>query len=148
VAARRLIIVLVVMLMLSTFAAVLVPVREDSESTTESSTTTTETAAADSDRSRILSETIDASAKKPQTVKIALGDTLTLRVRTDEATEVAIPRLDEIEDADPADPALFDLLPIEAGEYRVTELESGDVIGTVEVQEPKAKRPSESGRKA
>ncbi len=109
---------MIVMLMLSSLAAALVPVRDDEEES--SSTTTTEMPAQPPTGPREAVEArIDAGEGEPQTIRIALGDQLTLQVADDSPGEVSIPDLDLLEAVEPGTPAHFDLLPTTTGTYEV-----------------------------
>ena len=135
-AARRLIFVMVVMLMLSSFAAALVPVRESDEETA----TSTSVATLDSHAGgRLVEERIDASAREPRTVRIELGDQLTLTVASDTPGEIEIPELGEFEDAEAGTPAHFDLLPFETGTYEVRLVEPERLLGRIIVRAPAGK---------
>ena len=127
-AARRLVLILLLLLIVSTFAATLVPPPEsdDEESTTTSPATTRATG-------ELVHQTISADAKQPQRVRLRLGDELRLRVSSPQFHEVEIPRLDLVDEVDPFAPAVFDLLPDERGVYPVRVVESGRVIGRIDV---------------
>jgi hypothetical protein len=139
VAARRLVILMLVLLGVSTIAAALVPV--DREAGTEE-TTTTSTAAEkrDDEGGKLVPKSIDAQSKPPQVVRIELGDQLDLRVTSRRDAEVEIPAFGELDDVGPGAPALFDLLPFEAGRYPVRLVEPRRKIGTIVVHRPAAKK--------
>jgi len=144
-AARRLIFVMIVMLMLSSFAAALVPVRESDEETS----TSTSVATVDSQaRGRLVEARIDASAREPKTIRIELGDQLTLTVASDTPGEIEIPELGELEDAEAGTPAHFDLLPFEAGTYEVRLVEPERLLGRIVVESStgKAKPREDEGK--
>lgn len=66
-----------------------------------------------------------------RTVRVAVGDRLTLFVRVIKPTEVSIPGLGLFAYADPYAPARFDLLVREPGRFGV-ETASGRNLGTIE----------------
>jgi len=140
-AARRLIFVMLVLLLASSIAAALVPVERDSGSDTSSSPTT------EADRpptSTVIQRTLDASGKRPATVRLALGDALALTVTAPRPDQVEIADLGELEDVDPGAPARFDLLPREPGTYEVRLLGRDRTVGSIEVTSGRA--PRKAGR--
>jgi hypothetical protein len=143
VAARRLVILMLVLLGVSTIAAALVPVDRDA-GTDETTTTTTSTPAEKRDDSggKLVPGFIDAASRKPEVVRIELGDQLALRVTSRRNAEVEIPRIGELEDVGPDAPARFDLLPFEAGRYAVRLVEPRRTIGRIEVRRPAKEKPA------
>jgi hypothetical protein len=140
-AARRLVIVMLVLLFVSTLAAALIPA-PDTGDETETTRTTEPTA---KPAGRELARSIDAAAKRSATIRIAVGDQLTLTVRSPRPDQVEIARLGQLEDVAPTSPARFDLLPADPGDYAVRLLGAGRVIGRIEVAEA-AEKLSESRR--
>ena len=130
--------VLLLLLIISTFAATLVPPPEDGSDETSTSTTTTSTDSGN-DAKRV-SRTIAADAKRPDNIRLRLGDELALRVTSKVALEVEIPSLGEFDEVDRFAPAIFDLLPDDRGTYPVRIVESERVIARIVV--------SGSGRRA
>jgi hypothetical protein len=131
-AARRLVLILLVLLVVSTFAATLVPPPEtDDERAT--STTSTTAAEAREDRSRVVHETISADAKRPQRIRLVVGDELNLRITSRTFREVEIPGFGEYDEVDQYAPAIFDLLADEKGSYPVRVVAGGRLIGRIEV---------------
>jgi hypothetical protein len=137
VAARRLLIVLLLLLAASVAAAALAPDRTSQLlSTSDSSTTTTSTTTTTADPpGGSLSERIDASVEKPQTVDAFVGDQLELSVgiASGPGRTIAIEQFGVTEFAAPEAPAHFDLLLREQGYYAVTD-ERGEVVGRIQVR--------------
>lgn len=156
-AARRLIIVLVALFAVSIVAAMIAPDRRGgliggSTSTTERTTTTTTTTSTSPDRvpsGAALSARIEASAAKPETVAGDVGDQLELTVASRRAREIEIPAFGVTEDAAPAAPARFNLLLREPGRLPIIDADTGELLGRLDVLEPKDERhasgPGESG---
>ena len=129
VAARRLIAILLVLLFLSSLAAALAPVEQSPKSvssTTSSSETTTaagapelpeEAEAAGADR--LIDQSIDTSSERKPVVRARVGDQLRLRVTSPRAGTVELVRLGPAEDVGPRQPAFFDLLLRDDGDYPV-----------------------------
>jgi len=141
-AARRLIMVLLVLLLVSSLAAALIPIEQSHDS---SSTTTTTTAAA-KPSGRLLIRRIDAGARKPEEIRMHVGDQLQLSVDSDVPDQVEIPALDQIEPVDNGSPARFDLLVDQARSYPVRLVEADKTVGRIVVTA--RNRASESGRRS
>jgi hypothetical protein len=138
-AARRLIIVMLVLLGMSTLAAALAPPPENGEE----STTTTTTAKREHRQptgGQLVEETIDAQAKRPQTVTVPVGDQVSLRVKSSRVGQVEIPDLGLLTDVTPVDPARFDILASSRGSHEVRLLGSKRPIGFLEFGDSEAKR--------
>lgn len=130
--------VMIVLLVFSGVTAALVPVdREPRESDTTRTTTTTEPERPDG---RLLSRTLRAAAKRPQVVRVRVGDALTLGVYSRQPDQVEIEGLGELEDVDRYAPAIFELAPYEPAVYPVRLLETGRTIGRIEVAPAKPPR--------
>jgi hypothetical protein len=130
-AARRLIIVMLVLLGVSTLAAALAPVDPGPESTS----TSTRTAPRDrTERTggQLVRETIDAQAKHPTSIRIPVGDQLSLRVESRHFAQVEIRGLGLLEDVAPLDPARFDILADEPGRHVVRLLGDKREVGVLE----------------
>jgi hypothetical protein len=141
VAARRLIFLMLVLLVASSVAAALVPrvERPGDESTTTESTETTTTV--EEPAGRLVERTLDAEAKKPQTIRVQTGDRLELLVRSPEVAQVSIPSLGLLENAAPLDPARFDLLLEKTGEHAVRVLDRSRPLGEIVVAAPRPAQP-------
>jgi hypothetical protein len=133
-AARRLIMVMLLLLFVSSLAAALAPSRDGEDETTTEVATTGATP-----RGELVEHRISADAKRPDRIKINLGDQLALTVTSKEPAQIEIPRLGEFEDADRYAPARFDLLPLSAGTYPVRLVETNREIGSIEVRKAKAR---------
>jgi hypothetical protein len=151
-AARRLIMVLLVLLFVSSLAAALVPIDRSSDST---STSTTTAPSHTPPEGREIIERIDARERKPETIRMRVGDQLLLTVDGRAPDQVEIPRLDLLEPVNLGAPARFDLLADERGTYAIRLLEARRTIGKLVVRPPKKpadknrkRRVSESGRRA
>jgi hypothetical protein len=153
-AARRLIMILLVLLFVSSLAAALVPIDRSSDSTTTSTSTTTALTQA-SQAGREVITRIDARERKPETIRVRVGDQLQLTVDGRAPDQVEIPRLDLLEPVSFGAPARFDLLADEPGTYAIRLLEARRTIGKLVVRPPKPRankdrkrRVTESGRRA
>ncbi len=117
--------VLLLLLIVSTFAATLVPPPDDDgDETTSSTSSTGQTGSGSTTRElesegRLVRRTVSVDAKRPQRVRLTLGDDLELRVTSETFQEVEIPTLGEFDEVDRFAPAVFDLLPDEEGTYPV-----------------------------
>jgi hypothetical protein len=130
-AARRLIAVMLVLLFLSSLAAALAPVEQQrDESSTTSTTETTPTALAGGE---LVHRKLAADPKDPPRVDAAVGDQLQLRVTSKRPATLELVGLGPTEDVDPAAPALFDVLLDRKGTFRIRALETGNVVGRIQV---------------
>jgi hypothetical protein len=152
-AARRLILVLLVLLFVSSLAAALVPIERSGDSTETS--TTTRAVAPHPPAGKEIVERIDARERKPETIRMRVGDQLQLTVGSRAPDQVEIVRLDLLEPIDLGAPARFDLLADEPGTYTIRLLEARRTVGKLLVKpaKPQAgkdrkRRVSESGRRA
>jgi hypothetical protein len=130
VAARRLILAMILLLVLSSAAAALVPVGD----APRPSSTGTMTVDEQGPSGKLVGETLRAGAKKPQRVRIRVGDQLALQVTSKVADQVEIPGLGEIADVDRDAPARFDLLPFEPGSYAVRLVDARRTVGRIVVR--------------
>jgi hypothetical protein len=130
VAARRLILVMLALLVLSSIAAALIPVQRDRVPPRES--TTTQPKKPTIVPGTFVHETISAAAKDKAKIRIRVGDQLGLKVTTKRAGNVEIPDFGEFGYTDPAFPAHFDLLALEAGSFPVRFV-GKRTIATIEV---------------
>jgi hypothetical protein len=144
-AARRLLIVMLVMLGISTVAAALVPTEPQDEREDEPTTTTS--ASAREPRGRLLRRTVDARGRRPEVVRVRVGDQLELLVGSRRSDVVEIAGLGELREVDRDAPARFDVLPFERGVHPIRLLEARRTIGRIVVdprqrgnKEPTGKR--------
>lgn len=132
VAARRLILLMLALLVVSSIAASLVPVDPNRLRET---TTTERRQRPEPPSGRSVTRTVDADAARPATIRLALGDRLELTVSRSRPGLVEITGTGEIEFADPAAPARFDLLPYREGELRVRFVDPPALVARIEVGE-------------
>ena len=140
-AARRLIAILLVLLFLSSLAAALAPVPER-EGSTSSSTSTTEAStlpgAGAAQEPRLVKQTLDASVRRPVAIRARIGDRLELKVTSQlRSGTIELAGLGPTEDVGPAQPAFFDVLLREDGEYSVGFLGTDDEIARIVVSPPR-----------
>jgi len=132
---------MLVLLGTSTLAAALVPVPDPETETT----TTTPTREADPlpRGGELVRVTVDAQARRPKAIELPLGDQLALIVRSEEAGQVEIAGLGQLEDVLPLSPARFDILPVREEALDVRMIEPERVLATIEVvDEGAASAPS------
>ena len=132
VAARRLILLMLALLVVSSIAASLVPV---DPSRLRETTTTERQRRPEPPSGRSVTRTVDADAARPATIRLALGDRLELTVSRSRPGLVEVTGTGEIEFADPAAPARFDLLPYREGELRVRFVDPPALVARIEVGE-------------
>lgn len=145
-AARRLVVVMLVLLFISSLAAALAPVRPGEDTTTSSTTTATTAQPDEADAGGLVRRELDAGARRPGTVRAAVGDQLQLRVVGPRPLTVSIPGLGVTENVGPLAPAFFDFLLSDPGRYAVRILETGRPIGTIEVS--REARPAQAPDRA
>jgi hypothetical protein len=116
-------------------AAWLVPIPEAARDETSSTATTT---AETRDPGRAIERTLRSGARKPETIRLEVGDQLTLEVVGQEHDLVEIEGLGRLDDLDAASPARFDLIVDEPGSYAVRLTEAGTLVGRIEVAQPAA----------
>jgi len=136
VAARRLLIIMVVLLAISTLAAALVPSPEENGEGSSSPTTTSTSSRATEEPPKtedlVRSEiAVPKGGHAPRQVDVAPGDQLALTVTSGDPGEVSLPDFGLIEFAGPGDPATFDVLIEDAGEFPVRFQGSGAVATIV-----------------
>ena len=78
--------------------------------------------------------TVEATMPSAKEVRARVGDLVTLTVESDEPGGVEIPAFGESEPVAPQAPAVFDVMPTEAGRYRVQSAETGAEIGELVVE--------------
>ena len=172
-AARRLLIVMLVLLGLSTLAAALVPQHSLRDSTTGSTTTTqpaetTTTAAPPPGRSLSVKIAVGGDKvpvvanpickqRKPACEPLHIGDQLSLQVFSNTQAQLEIPAFGLIGVASSNTPALFELLPQQAGRIgvlftsprkvaaRIVVLSAKDAARTVQKKQKKAKSRARAG---
>jgi hypothetical protein len=134
---------MVILLGVSTLIAGLAP-RPQEEATSPETTTSVDAPATHSD-GRLVHSTLEADARKPQSVRVREGDQLALVVRSRRAGELEIRGLGLIEDVAPLSPARFDILATRPGRFRIHRLRPSQRVGEIVVRRAPA---SGSGRRA
>ncbi len=152
-AARRLIIVLLVLFAVSVVAAMIAPERRgpllgdgSSSSTDSTSSTTTVTEKTTQDElpsGEALTVRIDVSETKPESVEAFVGDQLALNVGSEQPRAIEIPAFGVTEFAAPEAPANFNLLLREPGRLPIIDGDSGELLGRLDVTEPKTEKKAE-----
>jgi hypothetical protein len=147
-ATRRLIALMIVLLFLSSLAAALVPVREETgrDETRTQVTKPQGKQGSEEPRGELVRATV-AAGGKPETVDVAVGDQLQLRVTAKQADTFELVGLSGAEDAAPAAPAYFDVLIPETGTFRLRSLISGKPVAFVEARKS-AERPKPRSQNA
>ena len=139
-AARRLLIVMLVLLGISTLAAALAPTERRGTSAT--TTTIEETTIEDTLPSgRLFERSIKVGGRTLPVVPLTLGSQLILTVRAKARYDVSIPRLGLVDAVDPESPAMFDILPLEPGGYKIQLVEPrrNVTVGWIKVTRPAKK---------
>ena len=130
---------MLVLLGTSTLAAALVPPPQEQDPPT-SSTTSPRTSPVPTD-GQLLRAKLDAepaqkrhaAQKRPEVVRVPLGDQLALEVHSKEVRQIAIRGLGLIDDAAPLSPARFDILARRPGSFPVEVVEPPRRIAVIEV---------------
>ena len=78
--------------------------------------------------------TVEATMPAAKEVRAKVGDLVTLTVESEELGGVEIPAFGESEPAGPEAPAIFDVLPTEAGRYPVRSTVTGEQLGVLVVE--------------
>jgi hypothetical protein len=144
-AARRLIALLLVLLFLSSLAAALAPVQNGAR---DGSSTTSTTTAADAPteakdvaegETRLITQTVDASARRPAVVRARIGDRLSLEVTSSRPGTVELARLGPAEDVGESQPALFDVYLRDEGSFPVRFIDDRREVARIDVSIPPVK---------
>ena len=128
-------------------AALIAPLRQNSEpAPTEESTRATDWPGSEDPASsgRLIEKSVQTPSKNPPTVRMSPGDQLELTVHTRTATQVEIPRLGMLEDAEPDAPAHFSILASSAGRFEALALGTG-TVATILVKEERPPADEEPG---
>ena len=137
-AARRLLIVLAILMAISIAAAAIAPQRPVTGPGEPATTATEEATDRSTGSGGRVRERLQASADSPPTARAEVGDQLSLSVGAEMPLEVEIANLGLIGNADPAAPALFDVLLRDPGALAVTDAANGQIVGRVLVRRPRA----------
>jgi hypothetical protein len=136
--ARRLLILMLVMLMIASLSSVFLaePGRRGDEApaTTTPRDPEPPRGAPAAGEGRLLRATLDASAAKPRTIRMRVGDQLALRVQARQALQVELAGLGQLEDLVPPAPARFNLYADRRGSFPVRVLPAERTIGVIEVK--------------
>ncbi len=158
-AARRLIIIMLILLGISTLLAAALPdrVRDAEEEQTASEATAgpaettgnkpTETDEQASTTRRLKPETIDADKDTIVVIKLEAGQQLPLTVLSSTDDLVEIQKIGFVDAVGPHKPATFDILTDLPGEYGIKLLETGRIIGRLEITQraPEGSKPASTG---
>ena len=124
---------MLVLLGISSLAAALAPVPRESGESTSSTTSTTERPGPGPTGGKLVRRTIDAQARRPERIRVSVGDQLALTVRSKRVEQFEIPGLGLIEDAGPLSPARFNLLAEREGGFEVRQVGGRGAIGVIRV---------------
>jgi hypothetical protein len=133
---RRLLLLAAILMLTGAIAAALTPrdLREPAPPTqTRPVPTSPPAAAGGTPATRELSRTVNADARRPQTVRARVGDLLHLTVRAQSPDEVELVGLDRFEAADQFSPARFDFFVERAGSFPIRLREARREIGRLVV---------------
>jgi hypothetical protein len=144
-AARRLLLILLILLAISTVAAFLAPAPRDGVNDRSTPRRTTPAPRhAEEPRGRLVHASMDASEPRPATVRLHVGDQLSLRVRSDVSDQAKIAGLGLIEAVDRDAPARFNVLADTPGKFAVRLVRRHERVGTIAV-EPRGPRGGRAG---
>jgi hypothetical protein len=144
-AARRLIALLLVLLFLSSLAAALAPVQNGVRDTSSSTSTTTTADAPTAGEnvpggeSRLVTQTVDASAERPTIVRARIGDRLMLEITSSRPGTIELAGLGPAEDVGENQPAYFDVYLRDEGSYPVRFIDDPREIARIDVSIPPVK---------
>ena len=135
--ARRLLIVMLVMLVIASLSSVFLA-EPGRRTGAEPETTTREEPAKPPERraegeGRLVRVTLEASASRPQTIRLRPGDQLALRVVARRTAQVELVGLGQLEDVVPLGPARFNLYADREGRFPVRLLPAKRTIGMIVV---------------
>ncbi len=122
---------MLILLGTSTLAAALVPTpapREDTTATTSPRTTPVPTGG------ELITVKLDADARRPRTVRAALGDQIAITVRSRRPAQIQIERLGLLSDVLPLSPARFNVFASQPGRFEITQVEPRREIGVLYVR--------------
>ena len=127
---------MLILLGTSTLAAALVPTPPTGEDTSSSSTSprTSPVPAG----GELVEVKLDVDAKRPPTVRAALGDQVSIVVRSSEAAQIQIERLGLLNDVLPLSPARFNILANQPGRFEISQVEPKREVGVLYVSAAEA----------
>jgi hypothetical protein len=143
VAARRLLIVLVILLAISTLAAVLAPPPDQQGDGEQRRAPSPKRAGppAEESRGKLVRASVAADAGAARSVRLEIGDQLSLTVRRRRPSQIEIAGLGLIEDAEPGAPARFDVFADHPGRFEVRVLGTTRTLARILVSRPQAEGP-------
>ena len=118
-AARRLLILMLLVLAISTLAAGLFAPRPEPPPTRTTTEPDPGAASGVEGAGRLIEASVKIGARRPETIRLRVGDQLELTVRSRIDGQVEIRRFGLVEDLGPAMPARFSLLMSEPGSFAV-----------------------------
>lgn len=138
---------MVVLLTISTLAAALVPPPQESQESSSTTTATSTTTEATTDEPKaddlIRAEVpVPKGDEAPRQVDVEPGDQLALTVTSGEAGEVSLPDFGLVEFAGPGNPATFNVLVEESGQFPIRFAGAG-VVATIVSQPERPARERE-----
>jgi hypothetical protein len=138
--ARRLLIVMLVMLVIASLSSVFLAEPGRRTGAGSPQTTTGEHPTRPPERraegkGRLVRVTLEASASRPQTIRLRTGDQLALRVAARRTAQVALVGLGQLEDVVPLGPARFNLYADRPGRFPIRVLPPKRTIGVIVVAE-------------
>jgi hypothetical protein len=134
-AARRALLLILVVIIVSTVGAAVLAPRPEPVPEPSTTTTATDQAPEPASSGRLIERTVQGASRRPQELRMRVGDQLELTVRADEPTDIEIPRLGTIEHATPDAPAHFSILPADAARL-VVRFADGRTVAVIRVAEP------------
>lgn len=131
-AARRILVMLAVLMGITALSVAVAPPPQPGGQRS-STTPSAGGAQAPSTPPTTIERTISAESVEAPTVNVPLGSTLRLTVEADALDAIEIDQLDRYAPVTPEAPALFELLADRIGSYDVRLVETGRLVGRVEV---------------
>jgi hypothetical protein len=116
----------------STLAAMLVPAPPQTEDTTN--TTSPRTSPVPPGGASVKAK-LSTGSKRPERVRVSLGDQVSILVRSREPAQIEIPKLGLLEDVLPLSPARFDVLATREGRFDIRRVQPRELVGVLEVHE-------------
>jgi hypothetical protein len=147
-AARRLLIVLVILLSISTLAAIVAPPPDqgaDEEEMTDTTRSRTDRRGGAA-RGKLVRAAMEVGEGQPSTVRLEVGDQLSLRVRSRQVKQIEITGLGLVEDAERGAPARFDVFADHPGRFDVRLLGRERTVGRIVVERPAPDEPARRDR--
>src|SRR5688500_15493888 len=121
---------MLILLGTSTLAAALVPAPSPREDDTTTDTTSPRTSPVPTG-GELVRASVDADANRPQRIRAALGDQVSIIVRSRRTTQIEVKGLGLLEDVLPLSPARFDVLAIRSGRFEIRRVEPERRVGVL-----------------